>query len=1088
MLLLVLVAVLPLLVVQAGILSAWYFSRMAEEEQANLEQARGLAIAFGAYLQNVRRQELAIGAALAGLHPYTTEQADNFLHMSASEYPLVHAWHWVSPEGNVFASSDPKAIGVGFSDQPWFKEIAAGRPWAVSDLLQDSVTGQPVFIIARRIRSLQDPFLGVLLATVDVDKLSQSVIPGWRTEQGSVTVFDRQGVLVNSQPALESGHRDWRQDDPLLAKALDEQAEQAGRLTWPVEGGERIVARVPIPEIGWVVGAGRPFRLAMASVYRGLWIVVGLNLLVVAASGFVVAGTSRKVIRQLRHLQAQAQAVGRGEVATGAERGGLRELTELASAFHQMGSRLREAHEGLQEANAELERRVQERTAQLATAVDELQDEVEERQRAEQSLREQSRVLDAFFKHTFTCLVILDREFNFIRVNEAYAKACGRDVSEFPGHNHFEFYANAENEAIFREVARSKSPYQAVAKPFVFSDHPEWGTTYWDWTLTPILDAVGEVEFLVFSLQDVTQRREAERRDDFTRHLLELFARKESRKDYLGAAVEAIRDWSGCRCVGIRVVDEARNIPYETFVGFSRQFWELENWLSLERDACICVRAILQSPEPQDLPLRTLGGSFRCEHAAQFVAGLSSEMQPRYRGNCIRYGFNSIAIVPVFYRGQPLGAIHIADEREGVVPLSCVEFVESMAPLIGEAIHRFNVERELRGASLYARNLLEASLDPLVTISPDGQIMDVNKATELVTGVDRAHLIGTDFSSYFTDPEKAGAGYREVLAQGFVTDYPLTIRHASGPTADVLYNATVFRNEAGEVQGVFAAARDITQRKRAEKELEVYRRHLEDLVAQRTEELRISNEQLQQEIVDRKQAGEILKRTAEELARSNQELEQFAYVASHDLQEPLRVVTGYVQLIERRFKGRLDADADQFIYYIVDGVSRMQQLIADLLNYSRVGTRGRAMEPTSAEAVLGRVLANLQNVIAESGAAVTHDALPTVRADETQLTQLFQNLIGNAIKFRSQRRPEIHVSAERDGSGWVFSVRDNGIGIEKQYRDQVFVIFQRLHTRQKYPGTGIGLAICKRIVERHGGRIWLDSAPGQGTTFYFTLT
>ena len=242
------------------------------------------------------------------------------------------------------------------------------------------------------------------------------------------------------------------------------------------------------------------------------------------------------------------------------------------------------------------------------------------------------------------------------------------------------------------------------------------------------------------------------------------------------------------------------------------------------------------------------------------------------------------------------------------------------------------------------------------------------------------------------------------------------------------------------------------------------------------------------ETTDRKQAEEAIQRAAEQLKRSNEELEQFAYVASHDLQEPLRVVTGYVQLIDRKYKGRIDADADQFLHYIVDGVQRMQQLITDLLEYSRVGTRGRPFQTVSLGAVMDRVQANLKRVIDESGATVTHDdPLPSVVADETQLVQLFQNLIGNGIKFHGDRPPEIHVSARREGCHWIISVRDNGIGIEPQYWEQIFVIFQRLHTRQKYAGTGIGLAICKRILERHGGRIWLDSQPGQGTTFYVTL-
>ena len=241
------------------------------------------------------------------------------------------------------------------------------------------------------------------------------------------------------------------------------------------------------------------------------------------------------------------------------------------------------------------------------------------------------------------------------------------------------------------------------------------------------------------------------------------------------------------------------------------------------------------------------------------------------------------------------------------------------------------------------------------------------------------------------------------------------------------------------------------------------------------------------DITERKQAQEQLERYAAELERSNQELQQFAYVASHDLQEPLRMVVSYLQLLEQRYKGRLDTDADEFIGYAVDGASRMQTLLYDLLAYSRVVTRGRSFEPADCQEVLGQTLANLKVAIEESGAQVTHDDLPSVMADGTQLGQLFQNLIGNAIKFRGDRRPEVHVGAVQGKGEWVFSVRDNGIGIASQHMDRIFLIFQRLHTRGKYPGTGIGLAICKRIVERHGGRIWVESEPGKGSTFYFTI-
>jgi len=237
----------------------------------------------------------------------------------------------------------------------------------------------------------------------------------------------------------------------------------------------------------------------------------------------------------------------------------------------------------------------------------------------------------------------------------------------------------------------------------------------------------------------------------------------------------------------------------------------------------------------------------------------------------------------------------------------------------------------------------------------------------------------------------------------------------------------------------------------------------------------------------RKQAEEQRSLGTEELARSNAELEQFAYVVSHDLQEPLRMVASYVQLIEARYKDRLDSDAHDFIAFAVDGATRMKQMIADLLAYSRVGRQGKELVPVACEDALGQACADLQAVIAEAAAEVSHGPLPTVLGNAGQLTHLFQNLIGNAIKFRGQEPPRIHVSAALSEQEWVFSVRDNGIGVDPQFADRIFMVFQRLHRREDYPGTGIGLAIARKIVEHHRGRIWVESEPGKGATFHFTV-
>jgi signal transduction histidine kinase len=252
-------------------------------------------------------------------------------------------------------------------------------------------------------------------------------------------------------------------------------------------------------------------------------------------------------------------------------------------------------------------------------------------------------------------------------------------------------------------------------------------------------------------------------------------------------------------------------------------------------------------------------------------------------------------------------------------------------------------------------------------------------------------------------------------------------------------------------------------------------------------ELASQNEQLQKEIGIRRAAEQVLARRTDELARSNAELEQLAYVASHDLQEPLRMITSYLQLLEQRYKGKIDADATEFIDYAVDGAKRMQKLIDDLLTYSRLGSRAKPFQPTNMAAVVKDALRSVRAAVEESGADISCGTLPMVMGDDAQLTQLLQNLIANAVKFRRDQAPTVHIDAEDAGDAWCFSVRDNGIGISPEYFERIFVMFQRLHSRSAYAGTGIGLALCKRIVEHHQGRIWVESVHGEGSVFKFTL-
>lgn len=358
----------------------------------------------------------------------------------------------------------------------------------------------------------------------------------------------------------------------------------------------------------------------------------------------------------------------------------------------------------------------------------------------------------------------------------------------------------------------------------------------------------------------------------------------------------------------------------------------------------------------------------------------------------------------------------------------------------------------LRRSQQALQALADTANDAIVAAGGDGRIRYVNAAAERCFGHAAADLVGEDLVVLM--PERYREAHRQGLARFVAGGEPQVIGR-SVELAGLRRDGSEFPLEisighwrADDGDNFTAIVRDITQRREAEHQLETQRR---------------------------------------ELARSNTDLEQFAYVASHDLQEPLRMVASYVQLLARRYKGKLDQDADDFIGFAVDGALRMQQLIDDLLAYSRVTSRAEAEREIEAGECLAAALRNLSARVAETGAQIQSGPLPVVRMDPLQLCQLLQNLVGNALKFCGEQRPQVHIDAEREGDFWHFRVRDNGIGLDPQYAERIFVIFQRLHGRQQYSGTGIGLAICKKIVERCGGRIWVESRPGQGATFHFTL-
>ncbi|HKJ32552.1 MAG TPA: ATP-binding protein [Balneolales bacterium] len=369
-------------------------------------------------------------------------------------------------------------------------------------------------------------------------------------------------------------------------------------------------------------------------------------------------------------------------------------------------------------------------------------------------------------------------------------------------------------------------------------------------------------------------------------------------------------------------------------------------------------------------------------------------------------------------------------------------------------------ENERRRSEEKLRALFEASPEGLIITDKKGIISMINRRTEELFGYDRTELIDKpieslipqrfrkdhvqDRQTYYSNPEQRPMGQgRELYAiRKDDSEFPVEI------------SLNYFKTDEGLF--IISYIVDITDRKRSENELRL--------------------------------AHERLKKSAGELRRSNAELEQFAYVASHDLQEPLRMVASYTELLARRYQDKLDQDANDFIHYAVDGAKRMQSLINDLLQFSRVSTKARPFKTCDMKNVTQDAMQNLEELLRENGAKVEFNHLPTLMADETQMLQLMQNLIHNAIKFKKREiQPVIKIDSKETDEEWRISVSDNGIGIDPAYQERIFMIFQRLHTRSEYPGSGIGLAMCKKIVERHNGRIWVDSKEGQGTTFYFTI-
>ena len=534
--------------------------------------------------------------------------------------------------------------------------------------------------------------------------------------------------------------------------------------------------------------------------------------------------------------------------------------------------------------------------------------------------------------------------------------------------------------------------------------------------------------------------------------------------------------------------------------------------------------------------------------------------------------------VPLIHDGKTIGIVAVGN-RQGGYSQDELKALEALAAAIVEAFLRKRAEEALQESEEKYRTIVETANEGIWVVDVQTSTTYVNRRMAEMLGYLAEEMIGHSFTDFMDEEDRALIEEKfERRKHGIPESHEQKLIRKDGSPLWVISNATPLKDKNGRFAGSLGMVTDITERKRAEKEIRESKQrlqfhfensplavvewdanfaviqwskeaertfgwkseetlgqridalnmiHLEDLpIVARTMERLTSGKELTvvssnrnltksgaviectwynsvlvdpsgkiisvmslvEDITDRKRAEESLCRAAEELERSNKDLQAFAYVASHDLQEPLRMVMSFLSLLEEQYKGQLDAKALGYIGFAVEGATRMSALIRDLLDYSRVSSKGKKLAPVDMSAVAEKARASLQVGIAESNAILSIDPLPTVMADPIQMSQLFQNLVDNAIKFcPKDRRPEVHIGAQREGGEYVFRVKDNGIGVPPEEQDRVFAIFQRLHTREEYPGTGIGLAICKKIVERHGGRIWVESDLERGSTFCFTL-
>lgn len=754
-------------------------------------------------------------------------------------------------------------------------------------------------------------------------------------------------------------------------------------------------------------------------------------------------------------------------------------------------------------------------------------------------ISENALMLETIFDHTHFMMAYMDRNFNFIRVNEAYAKKGNKNPDFFVGKNHFDIYPHKGNENIFKNVVETGEPYFAYSMPL---EDPKLGISYWDWVIQPIKSDDNYVSGILLSLTDVTEYKRseeniAENHREFIEELIQkranelLLEQEESENSFLEATHSEIKELN-------KEIAELKkdNEEFKELISkYERS--EKEHNESVGKQ----VNEILEKQEATEelLTIKNL----EVEKKDQRIAELE-ETNDEFKEIISKYEDSKIENEEFIRRliETHTKELENAKKQENI----------SFGQLKDDYAQELEDTKE-KPSEIPETDIIDNVNDAVITIDGKLRVKTWNNTAQRIYGWKEDEAIGKIvyelFKSKSTPMERLKL--LEYLQNNEYLNSEFVHHDKDGNPLDIESTITVKHDDTGRVIEYISINHDVSELKKAKKLVAISNLEIEEL-SQKVTELEKANVEFKEiiskyedseklmeknvnealrkqnqakEVLDAKklrveklnqQKAELenineelvtyisklensaesqrdiheeqLNKLMDDLERSNEEFQQFAYITSHDLQEPLRTISSFTQLLAKRYKNKLDKDSDEFIEYITEASVRMQNMIKDLLQYSRVISRGKEFKPTNTDEIIEYTISSLKTSIEDTDAEVTYDRLPKVTADSGQLLQLFQNLVGNAIKFRRfGTPPKIHISCLEDENNYVFSVADNGIGIEKEYFDRIFTIFQRLHTREEYPGTGSGLPVAKRIAERHGGQMWVESEPDVGSTFYFTL-